>query len=403
MSDTTERLKPYQTDNLILLVGTNPLPNYVAARLLLKPHGKIHLIYSSGTESIAGRLEQQFARDGLQCERRPVVRESKPRDIYDAIHTIVPNMLGSVGLHYTGGTKAMSVHAYRAVKDAREDAWCSYLDAHELKMVIDDGMGDGRDAEISVDKAVMLSVGEIAGLHNIEFKESRSTPLLLDVARALKKDYESNKQWLKWAERNLMLPERGRKFKRADELRTMRMPIAEFPEIGQAFSNLGAPVNATLQDWAEATREFKTNADGIKKLAAWLAGGYWLESIVLDALLQVKDGCALDDCGMGYVAEESKFEFDVAATRGYQLFAMSCTTDSTDGQCKQKLFEGFERAKQIGGDEARTALVCYSQDPVNLLNKFKRENFFAEGTVRVFGGEHLKNLGAYLKQWIESN
>ncbi|HZQ07106.1 MAG TPA: hypothetical protein VFD70_11040 [Anaerolineae bacterium] len=403
MSDTLARLEPYRTDNLILLIGTNPLPNYVAARLLCAPRGKIHLVCSSGTASIAERLEKKLALDGLHFERRPVLSESRPQEIFSAIREMVMRMHGTVGLHYTGGTKAMSVHAYRAVKEVHSDAVCSYLDAHDLKMVIDRGMGDGRDDEIPVGKAVTLTVREIARLHKIEFEKSRDRPLLLDVARALQKDFESGKQWLSWVEQNLMTLQNKRKPKPANELRTKPMPSGEFPELGQTFMNLGAPVDATLEDWAIATCEFPNSSDGLKEFVGWLAGGYWLESIALDALLQIKESCELDDCGMGYVAEQSKFEFDVAATRGYQLFAFSCTTEDKDAMCKQKLFEGFERAKQMGGDEARTALVCYNRDPVNLLNKFKRENFFAEGTVRVFGANHMQDLPRYLAEWINNH
>ena len=401
MNDAPSQLTRFQTENLILLVGTNPLPNFVAGKLLLKPNGKLHLVCSRETQPIAERLSQRLARDGLHSQVRPILSESRPKEIFESVRAMVNKMHGTLGLHYTGGTKAMSVHAYRAVKDARPDAVCSYLDAHELKMVIDAGMEDGRDAEIRVDKAVTLSVTEIAGLHNIEFGDSRNKPPLLQVAQALKKDFESGKRWLAWAEQNLMTLEDKRKPKRAGELRVIWMPVAEFPEIAQAFVRLGAADDATLDDWARATREFPDNSDGIRKFAKWLAGGYWLESTVLDALLQIKDACVLDDCGMGYVADESKFEFDVAATRGYQLFALSCTTDDKDGTCKQKLFEGFERAKQIGGDEARTALVCYSRDPVNLLDKFKRENFFAEGTVKVLGADHMRDLPKYLADWIK--
>jgi hypothetical protein len=33
----------YKSDHLFLLVGTNPLPNFVAATLMLKPQGQLYL------------------------------------------------------------------------------------------------------------------------------------------------------------------------------------------------------------------------------------------------------------------------------------------------------------------------------------------------------------------------
>ncbi len=402
MNEELERLKRHQTDHLILLVGTNPLPNYVAAQLLVKPGGTVHLLCSDDTEEIAKRLEGKLSQLSLQTQCHPNLNEGHPADIYQKTHALAESLKGTLGLHYTGGTKAMSVHAYRAVKQVEPGTVCSYLDAKALRIVIDGGMKDGRDDTISVGKAVLLSVKGIADLHNVEFADAKDSPLLLQVSRELQADFELSGQWRKWAKENLMTPQDNHKPRPSTELRVVRAPASEFPKICQAFANLGAPTDA-IEDWAKATNHFKINSDGLKKFADWLAGGYWLESITLDALLHIKKDCQLDDCGMGYVADESKFEFDVAATRGYQLFAISCTTDASTTICKSKLFEAYARAKQMGGDEARTALVCYYRDPQALLAKFKSENYFAEGSVKVFGVEDLKDLATNLKLWIINN
>jgi hypothetical protein len=57
----------------------------------------------------------------------------------------------------------------------------------------------------------------------------------------------------------------------------------------------------------------------------------------------------------------------------------------------------------MGGDEARAALVCYHRDPQALLTKFKSENYFTEGSVKVFGAEDLTDLATNLKRWIKNN
>ena len=104
----------------------------------------------------------------------------------------------------------------------------------------------------------------------------------------------------------------------------------------------------------------------------------------------------LTDVGTNYVsvdeANTQLFEFDVAATRGYRLFALSCTASSDKDLCKSKLFEAFHRARQMGGDEARVALLCglTSDKARDLLRKFRREFYSAEGAVHVFTIEQLK-------------
>ncbi len=403
MSDTIGRLETYQTDNLILLVGTNPLPNYVAARLLLKPNGMIHLVCSSDTESIAGWLEKQFAQDELQYERRPVVSESKPSDIYNAIYPLVVDMQGSVGLHYTGGTKAMSVHAHRAVQDARADAVCSYLDAHELKMVIDGRMGDGRDAEIPVGDAVRPKIQEVIELHEITLaKPPKQTPILPDVARTIKTVMDRDNEWREWTQANLRRVDKKSKFISEGQLKRLGVPASTptLADICSAFANLGA-TDTSLEAWARASKVFDPRKD-MEDFAKWLEGE-WLESFVLDCLLQIAKECRLHDCGMDYQSKAGKFQFDVAAMRGYQLFAISCTTSQDKDLCKSKLFEAYVRAKQMGGDEARVALVSYYPDPQTLLTNFLNEWKYPRASVRVFGKDDLTDLPANLREWIESN
>src|SRR5690606_37803550 len=52
------------------------------------------------------------------------------------------------------------------------------------------------------------------------------------------------------------------------------------------------------------------------------------------------------------------FEIYVALIRGHRLYVVSCTTAHKKALCKSKLFEVAMRARQMGGDLARSALVC---------------------------------------------
>lgn len=54
---STSEFDKYKVDHLFLLIGENPLPNYVAARLLLNPGGTPYLVYTTGTEKPAKRLQ----------------------------------------------------------------------------------------------------------------------------------------------------------------------------------------------------------------------------------------------------------------------------------------------------------------------------------------------------------
>jgi hypothetical protein len=47
----------YTVDHFFLLIGENPLPNYVAARLLLASGGTPYLVHTNGTDKLAKRLQ----------------------------------------------------------------------------------------------------------------------------------------------------------------------------------------------------------------------------------------------------------------------------------------------------------------------------------------------------------
>ncbi|MGB7059296.1 MAG: hypothetical protein WBD58_16455, partial [Geitlerinemataceae cyanobacterium] len=110
----------HRVDNLFLLVGENPLPNYVAARLLLKKGGTPYLVYTTDTEKQADRLQTRLSNEsmGLNSAQRVPLNDYEAdayhikKAVCDRLETIEN---GTIGLNYTGGTKAMAVHAYRAV------------------------------------------------------------------------------------------------------------------------------------------------------------------------------------------------------------------------------------------------------------------------------------------------
>jgi hypothetical protein len=94
-------------------------------------------------------------------------------------------------------------------------------------------------------------------------------------------------------------------------------------------------------------------------------------------------------------------QLDVAAIRGYQLFALSCTTSDKAERSKEHLLEAYVRARQMGGDEARVGLVCCYCDPAALQQEIE-ETWFTEGRVRVFGQRDLVNLPTLLQNWFET-
>lgn len=94
------------------------------------------------------------------------------------------------------------------------------------------------------------------------------------------------------------------------------------------------------------------------------------------------------------------FQVDVAAIRGYQLHFITCWSGNNKLTAKSKLFEAFTWARQIGGDEARAALVCMSEDPQSIQDEVAQV-MQAEGRVKVFGRRDLEKLNQHLADWFK--
>ncbi|KYC35608.1 hypothetical protein WA1_07240 [Scytonema hofmannii PCC 7110] len=137
---STSEFDKYKVDHLFLLIGENPLPNYVAAKMLLNEGGTVYLVHSTDTASKADCLSRSLKHLNIQF----ISLAKKEADSYfiwnkikNKVEEIVKtNPIHTFGLNYTGGTKAMSVHAYRGLLDAVgiHNPQFSYLDARSLHM-----------------------------------------------------------------------------------------------------------------------------------------------------------------------------------------------------------------------------------------------------------------------------
>lgn len=449
-----------QVDHLLLLVGKNPLPNAVSGCLLARDGGTVTLIYSrsadhsSGTGFYVDKLRPWFQRangKSLTIETQDV-EEANPTSIFEGVRKALnkyPNA-AKIGLNYTGGTKAMSVHAYRSVEDwvakLRRDGKSvnvqfSYLDARTLRIMIDaDSPQTGEKGEEKyVGLLVEPTLKEMLALHAWTLKHDPTTTAILpDTAQELLKIYEWDDEtaatredaaakWSTWLQEELL-----EKAKRKEKLLVScsRSPDGEACEVevpGEKWLGQGAlkqvslawPSDAALQQLTVNMKsELELSGDltlgeaatkcgyrEAKVFCKWL-NGVWLEHYLLNLLCQLAAPLSLHSCVQNVVTKEVEFDMDVIAIRGYQLFAFSCSTDTETvprgkERMKKKLFEAYIRARQLGGDEARVALVCCSTKPDELEDEMRRD-IDPEGRLRVFGRRDFSDLKGEIKRWIES-
>jgi hypothetical protein len=82
----------YKVNHLFVLVGENPLPNYVAARTLLHDGGKVYLVFTNNTIFQKDRLqgEDGLHKFGIKCQPVDLSdNESNAQEIYNHIQSWV--------------------------------------------------------------------------------------------------------------------------------------------------------------------------------------------------------------------------------------------------------------------------------------------------------------------------
>jgi hypothetical protein len=407
-------LDKYAVDHLFLLIGENVLPNYVAVKLLLKKGGTAYLVHTSGTQSQANRLSDVLKSEGSQSIQL-VPLEEYESDAFHIQRILTPFFprSGYIGMNYTGGTKAMAVHAYRKVLETyKDDAVFSYLDARRLEMCID--RQDGERIRIKVKPGLLdIKLETVFHLHGLRLKSTpKQTPQLPELANELAKVFyegENRKVWLSWY---------YDEFCSRTKKKTADGTLGSWIEKDTHLENVIIPCNGLLPTILESFRNLEfLDADGylslqrvkeaaifekLKHFCKWL-DGVWLEHYVLHQVELVVKEIHIADYGMSFnvplSGTKEGFEFDVALTHGYQLFAISCSTTSDRKLCKSKLFEAYLRAQQMGGSEARVALVCCSNEPDSL--KAEIATLVGSSQVQVFGADSLLNLDQKITTWIQ--
>jgi hypothetical protein len=264
-------------------------------------------------------------------------------------------------------------------------------------MIIDPVDPDSGESakRINVGLAVELTIKDLMQLHGLELTESSSVPVLPATAKAMVEVYAepaSLERWKRWINSELEVKCRPKgNWKKEPQL--SKESIQPFPDesVTRAFMEEGGSVNETLPlDQSQITK-------GVK-FYKWLHG-LWLEQHVLAEMDAIAAEAQIQDYTANIETEPINFEVDVVAIRGYQMFAISCTTSKNKGLVKSKLFEAYVRARQMGGDEARIALVCCSDDPAKVQSEMQ-QTLGDNGRIRVFGQSDLPDIGNKLKQWI---
>ncbi|MGB9823397.1 Card1-like endonuclease domain-containing protein [Thermodesulfovibrio sp.] len=402
----------YQFCNLILLTGTNPLPNFVVAEYFLaqnKNLKNIFLIYSEETNNQRGtknycdtlkELLNSHHQNNLTFEfihLSNISDASQIRRDLDARLLPLLNSPFSVHLNYTGGTKVMGTHIYRWLEEkARENnikASFSYLDARTFQIV------DDINGRITGDlrNEIGLSIQELISLHEFERKNKPSEEMELfeETVKNFKELIENDKlgEYFSGYKREIFINKKGNLIETKKEFleNIQKEKYKNFKAEG-AFLKIikSMPEDYRLFNDDGSFREPKSN-DCLKQAVKFL-DGKWLELYVFDVLKNNLTGQNIEIDRNWEIKKKQwssphqKFELDIILLKGYQLIGISCTTASQRHICKSKGFEIFLRTRQIGGKEARAVLITR-------LNESQRNELQEELEIDTEGKENILVLG----------
>ena len=381
-------------EDLVLLVGGNPMPNYITA-MFLKPR-TVHLLYTTGEDStrpVADRLAEALKADmpELEVKYGDLCSKSKPQAIMaDYARARIPD---TAHLNVTGGTKAMAVFVHQAwLEQTGGRGGCSYLDGSR------DVLFDSNGCEYPI-RDVHLTIEGITQMHGIQvFKSgyrSSNAPTdddalaVLDIALTTGAGIKEIKKIHK-AVAATVASKKGSSGVYAYRLEKQDL---QFPgRLAGIITRTG--VHRQEAEWRELVDDW----------AGFLVG-HWLEH-AMDYFLR-KSECATQSVNSlsGLRPHNRLFEVDVMATRGHRSLVVSCKANNSSNDAKLRSFEVAVRGPQIGGDLTRTAFVGLLGDEA--LQELRKDHAAVWGdnrtTTRLFGLSHLREWrsGCYdsLKDW----
>lgn len=325
---------------------------------------------------MAENLQHWLANYTILSEAQEVPA-SQAAAIYAAVTNLLLDDKEIVGLNYSGGTKTMAVHAQLALRDKLGLAalpHLSYLDSRALRMRFDDGTSVkvGQSLQVDLETDLMqLHKGLQLDLNNppTRFAILPRTARAVAMMWADKAEREAWQAWLHGElgryqlRRSTFNKERQRWQNWASEAQLRQVQISFPPVVGELMREelvlCGYPAeNSHLDLGLSYDCLYRRDVhSSVEDLCAWF-WSKWLEQYVFVCLDGLRSEFGFHSILMGVETSPMRFEVDVVALRGYQLCAFSCSTTYRHDTLKLKLFEAVVRARQLGGDEVRIALVC---------------------------------------------
>ena len=355
---------------LILTVGTNPLPVWVALHHLrdkLRHPIHVRLVHTKETRSERDRL-LKYSHDAFSIDTVETVSGNPATVRNDITQNLIHNLPDNttcIHVHYTGGTKVMCVETVAAAENIKTllsgniNLETSYLDprADADATLID---RNGNVLVSDTRKGVEPCLQRIAELNGFELGP---------------------------------------------------FPYAYWDEWGNTQTrNCPAPGTLSIEQGIQGRAALHSGYFTSPELLEYSAYAAFQDALV-DIFRQCPDRSNYRLFHKVYVrranaqdASVKPFELDVVAVLGYQIVVVSCTLAREHARVKQKGMEAILRMRQLGGIEARAIVLCKASRKAQQLiqAELKEETGRSSLSLEIWGKDTWPHLQQTFHQYVHT-
>ena len=448
---------------LILTVGTNPLPVWVAWYHLkekLQEPIQVRLVHTAGTVNERDRLKRYC--QGADFLDPIQTSAGDPRPVRSNIRNIsrnLPQDISHLHIHYTGGTKVMGVEAVSAIEAQLPDIpdvclQTSYLDPRGKlgPTIVSRGAPLIRDTRRGINPN-LSRIAELNGftIGSFEYRywdnsigghrtEECPAPRIpsreqLKAGVAVLVAVRNNNKWQdfrrlfsdRYSKWNQIFSSEHGKFSYPQQRGTFNLPNDAdscwqkdlLPQLNLVYPHCMWNINAGNLSYPSCQCASKDQQSDLEQMHKFF-NGIWLEYGAYDAFEEALERIPRNHPDRNnyklfhsvYVRRTGTtdpkvkpFELDVVAVLGYQIVVVSCTVGTGHDQTKQKGMEAILRARQLGGDEARAIVLCGAHpDTAELIeDELKDEMGSASEPLQVWGRDRWRGLSNRFYQYLRND
>lgn len=392
-----------KSDNLFLVIGTNPMPNLIAIANRVKVGGNIYLIASSkeessfGTGGIANKIKTELEGKKIFNKIEIIsVNKNSEESITGELEASANKKDRIMELNYTGGTKFLSSICYSYFQDKirseNRKVILSYFDNIKDKFIIEENLNQGRKyKEVYANKAKfgeIFSLEDIVKCHNIDIEIEKKEPNYGQYG------YQFGEKF-----RTLDTNEKSEIIRKLNCIHRSKDSNEMIKFTRDFISNEAA-------EYLEKESEKLTEKKKREYLCKFLFGDGF-EEYFLKILLDMEESNEVEEFIWSFNPKRKKnkneMEIDFIIRNGYDITAMSVTMCETIEECRSKLYEIITRAEQLGGKYCKKIFVCLYDDSNDLLDYVKNNEILNSKELLVIGVNNFEKVKENILMFLKGD